>query len=81
MNKLLPVLVFLATASAFSQGSMAVELPLAAVFPAPAMPSCSSAAWAAAPRADGGMGGMTGGGMGGMTGGGMTAEWVECPAA
>ncbi len=69
MNKLLLVLVFLATASAFSQGAMAVELPLAA--------DVSGAGNAVVlvggmgGGATGGMGGMTGGAMGGMTGGGM----------
>jgi hypothetical protein len=70
MHKLLPVLVFLATASAFCQGSMAVELPFAA--------DVSGAGNAVVlvggmgGGTGGGMGGMTGGGMGGMTGGGMT---------
>jgi hypothetical protein len=61
MHKWLLVLVFLATALAPSQGSMAVELPLAADV---------SGAGNALVLA-GGMGGGTGGGMGGMTGGGM----------
>ena len=70
MNKLLPALVFLATASAFSQGAMAVELPSAA--------DVSGAGNAVVlvggmgGGAAGGMGGMTGGAMGGMTGGGMS---------
>jgi hypothetical protein len=78
MHKLLPVLVFLATASAFSQGSIAIELRSAA--------DVSGAGNALV--LVGGMGGGTGGGMGGgagamampggmggmsgMTGGGMT---------
>jgi hypothetical protein len=78
MHKLLPVLVFLATASAFSQGSIAIELQSAA--------DVSGAGNALV--LVGGMGGGTGGGMGGgagamampggmggmsgMTGGGMT---------
>ena len=70
MNKLLPVLVFLATASAFSQGSMALELPL----PADAVGAGNAVVLVGGMGggAAGGMGGMTGGGMGGMTGGGMT---------
>lgn len=60
MYKLLPVLVFLATASAFSQGSMATELPFGADL-------------SGAVVLVGGMGGGTAGGMGGMTGGGMGA--------
>lgn len=62
MQKLLPVLVFLATASAFSHGSMAVEVRFAA--------GVSGAGNAVV--LVGGMGGGTGGGMGGMTGGGMS---------
>jgi hypothetical protein len=62
MQKLLPVLVFLATASAFSHRSTAVEVRFAA--------GVSGAGNAAV--LVGGMGGMTGGGMGGMTGGGMS---------
>src|SRR5438045_7950106 len=70
MHKLFPVLVFLATASVFCRGSMAVELPFAA--------DVSGAGNAVVlvggmgGGTAGGMGGMTGGGMGGMTGGGMT---------
>ncbi len=74
MDKLLPVLVFVATASVFCRGSTAVELPLA--------PEVSGAGntvvlvggmgGGGAGGMGGGMGGMTGGGMGGMTGGGMT---------
>jgi hypothetical protein len=69
MQKLLPVLVFLATASAFSHGSMAVDVRFAA--------GVSGAGNAVVlvggmgGGTGGGMGGMTGGGMGGMTGGGM----------
>jgi len=62
MQKLLPVLVFLATASAFSHGSTAVEVRFAA--------GVSGAGNAVV--LVGGMGGGTGGGMGGMTGGGMS---------
>src|ERR1700736_3701912 len=61
MQKLLPMLVFLATASAFSHGSMAVEVRFAA--------GVSGAGNAVV--LVGGMGGGTGGGMGGMPGGGM----------
>ena len=79
MQKLLPVLVFLATASAFSHGSTAVEVRFAA--------GVSGAGNAAVlvggmgggtgggmggGMPGGGMGGMPGGGMGGMTGGGMS---------
>jgi hypothetical protein len=83
MHKLLPTLVFLAVASAFSQRSLAIELLFAA--------DASGAGNAlvlvggmgggtgggmgggtGAMAVPGGMGGMTGGGMGGMTGGGMT---------
>jgi hypothetical protein len=69
MNNLLPVLMFLATVSAFSQGAIAVELPSAA--------DVSGAGNAVVlvggmgGGAAGGMGGMTGGTMGGMTGGAM----------
>ena len=86
MHKLLPVLVFLATASAFSQGSRAVDLPSAAdvsgarnaVVLVGGMGGGTGggmgggAGAMAMPGGMGGMGGMTGGGMGGMTGGGMT---------
>src|SRR6202011_1643548 len=61
MQKLLPVLVFLATASASSHGSTAVEVRFAA--------GVSGAGNAVV--LVGGMGGGTGGGMGGGTGGGM----------
>jgi hypothetical protein len=71
MQKLLPVLVFLATASAFSHGSTAVEVRFAA--------GVSGAGNAVVlvggmgGGTGGGMGGgMPGGGMGGMTGGGMS---------
>jgi len=56
------MLVFLATASAFSHGSMAAEVRFAG--------GVSGAGNAVV--LVGGMGGGTGGGMGGMTGGGMT---------
>jgi hypothetical protein len=59
MQKLLPVLVFLATASAFSHGSTAVEVRFAA--------GVSGAGNAVV--LVGGMGGGTGGGMGGGMGG------------
>jgi hypothetical protein len=86
MHKLLPVLVFLATASAFSQGSVAVELPSAADVSGAGNALVlvggmgggtgggmgGGAGAMAMPGGMGGMGGMTGGGMGGMTGGGMT---------
>jgi hypothetical protein len=62
MHKWLPVLVFLATASVPSLGSMAVELPLAA--------DVSGAGSTVV--LVGGMGGGTAGGMGGMTPGGMS---------
>jgi len=62
MQKLLPMLVFLATASAFSHGSMAAEVRFAG--------GVSGAGNAVV--LVGGMGGGTGGGMGGMTGGGMS---------
>ena len=58
MHKLLPVLVFLATASAFSQGSIAIELESAA--------DVSGAGNALV--LVGGMGGGAGGGMGGGPG-------------
>ena len=66
MQKLLPVLVFLATASAFSHGSTAVEVRFAAGV------SGAGNAVVLVGGMGGGMGGMTGGGMGGMPGGGMT---------
>lgn len=83
MHKLLPVLVFLATASAFSQGSIAIELQSAAdvsgagnalvlVGGMGGGTGGGMGGGAGAMAMPGGMGGMTGGGMGGMTGGGMT---------
>jgi hypothetical protein len=86
MHKLLPVLVFLATASAFSQGSIAIELQAAADVSGAGNALVlvggmgggtgggmgGGAGAMAMPGGMGGMGGMTGGGMGGMTGGGMT---------
>ena len=83
MRKLLPVLVFLATASAFSQRSIAIELPVAADFSSAGNvlvlvggmgggTGGGMGGGAGAMGMPGGMGGMTGGGMGGMTGGGMT---------
>src|SRR5580704_14069915 len=66
MQKLLPVLVFLATASAFSHGSTAGEVRFAAGV------SGAGNAVVLVGGMGGGMGGMNGGGMGGMTGGGMT---------
>jgi hypothetical protein len=78
MQKLLPVLVFLATASAFSHGSTAVEVRFAAgvsgagnaVVLVGGMGGGTGGGMGGMPG--GGMGGMTGGGMGGMTGGGMS---------
>jgi type IV secretion system protein TrbL len=88
MHKLLPLLVFLATASAFSQGSIAIELQSAvdvsgagnALVLVGGMGGGTGggmgggAGAMAMPGGMGGMtgGGMTGGGMGGMAGGGMT---------
>lgn len=82
MHKLLPVLVFLATAFAFSQGSIAIELQSAAdvsgagnalvlVGGMGGGTGGGMGGGAGAMAMPGGMGGMTGGGMGGMTGGGM----------
>ncbi len=82
MHRLLPAFVFLATASAFSQGSTAVELPFAAdvsgagnalvlVGGMGGGTGGGMGGGAGAMATPGGMGGMTGGGMGGMTGGGM----------
>ena len=62
MHKWLPMLVFLATASAFCRGSMAVELLFADDVSVAGNPVVLV----------GGMGGGAAGGMGGMTGGGMT---------
>jgi hypothetical protein len=78
MQKLLPVLVFLATASAFSHGSTAVEVRFAAgvsgagnaVVLVGGMGGGTGGGMGGMPG--GGMGGMPGGGMGGMTGGGMS---------
>jgi hypothetical protein len=70
MRKLLPVFVFLATSSAFSQGSIAVEFPFA-VHVSGAGNAVVLVGGMGGGTA-GGMGGMTGGGMGGMTGGGMS---------
>jgi hypothetical protein len=82
MHKLLPVLVFLATASVLCRGSMAVELPAAdmsgignAVVLVGGMGGATGGGMGGGGMggmAGGGMGGMTAGGMGGMTGGGMT---------
>jgi hypothetical protein len=83
MHRLLPALVFLATASAFFQGSTAVELPFAAdvsgagnslvlVGGMGGGTGGGMGGGAGAMAMPGGMGGMTGGGMGGMTGGGMS---------
>jgi hypothetical protein len=66
MQKLLPVLVFLATASAFSHGSTAVEVRFAA--------GVSGAGNAVV--LVGGMGGGTGSGMGGGMGGMPGAAWA-----
>ena len=71
MHKWLPMLVFLATASAFCQGSMAVELPFADDVSVAGNPVVLVGGMGGGTA--GGMGGgMAGGGMGGMTGGGMT---------
>jgi hypothetical protein len=74
MQKLLPVLVFLATASAFSHGSMAVEVRFAAGVSGAgnAVVLVGGMGGGTGGGMGGGMGGMTGGGMGGMTGGGMS---------
>jgi hypothetical protein len=74
MQKLLPVLVFLATASAFSHGSMAVEVRFAAGVSGVgnAVVLVGGMGGGTGGGMGGGMGGMTGGGMGGMTGGGMS---------
>ena len=93
MHKLLPVLVFLATASAFSQGSIAIELQSAADVSGARNALVlvggmgggtgggmgGGAGAMAMPGGMGGMGGMTGGGMGGMTGGGMTGGMGGMP--
>jgi hypothetical protein len=74
MQKLLPVLVFLATASAFSHGSTAVEVRFAAGVSGAgnAVVLVGGMGGGTGGGMGGGMGGMTGGGMGGMTGGGMS---------
>ena len=82
MHKLLPVLVFLATASVFCRGPMAIELPSAADMPGTGNAvvlvggmgggTGGGMGGVMGGMTGGGMGGMTGGGMGGMTGGGMT---------
>ena len=70
MHKWLPMLVFLATASAFSQGSMAVDLPAGADVSGAGKGVVLVGGMGGGTA--GGMGGMAGGGMGGMPGGGMT---------
>ena len=93
MHKLLPVLVFLATASAFSQELIAIELQSAAdvsgagnalvlVGGMGGGTGGGMSGGAGATTMPGGMGGttgggMTGGGMGGMTGGGTTGGMGE----
>ena len=74
MHKWLPVLVFLATASVLSQGSMAVDLPLAADVSGAGstVVLVGGMGGGTAGGMGGAMGGMTGGGMGGMTPGGMS---------
>ena len=74
MQKLLPVLVFLATASAFSHGSMAAEVRFAGGVSGAgnAVVLVGGMGGGTGGGMGGGMGGMTGGGMGGMTGGGMS---------
>src|SRR5580704_10079893 len=74
MQKLLPVLVFLATASAFSHGSTAVEVRFAAGVSGAgnAVVLVGGMGGGTGGGMGGGMGGMPGGGMGGMTGGGMS---------
>jgi hypothetical protein len=73
MHKLLPVVVFLATAPAFYQVTMAVELRFAADVPGAgnAVVLVGGIGGATGGGMGGGMSGMTGGGMGGMNGGGM----------
>ena len=70
MHKWLPMLVFLATASPFCQGSMAVELPFADDVSVAGNPVVLVGGMGGGTA--GGMGGMAGGGMGGTTGGGMS---------
>jgi hypothetical protein len=74
MHKWLPALVFLATASVLSLGSMAVELPLAADVSGAGgtVVLVGGMGGGTAGGMGGAMGGMTGGGMGGMTPGGMS---------
>jgi hypothetical protein len=74
MRKLRPVFVFLATSSAFSQGSIAVEFPFAVHVSGAgnAVVLVGGMGGGAAGGMGGAVGGMTGGGMGGMTGGGMS---------
>ena len=74
MHKWLPVLVFLATASVLSLGSMAVDLPLAADVSGAGstIVLVGGMGGGTAGGMGGAMGGMTGGGMGGMTPGGMS---------
>jgi hypothetical protein len=74
MHKWLPALVFLATASVLSLGSMAVELPLAADVSRAGgtVVLVGGMGGGTAGGMGGAMGGMTGGGMGGMTPGGMS---------
>jgi hypothetical protein len=82
MHKWLPVLVFLATASVLSLGSMAVDLPLAADVSGAGSTivlvggmgggTAGGMGGGTAGGMGGAMGGMTGGGMGGMTPGGMS---------
>jgi hypothetical protein len=67
MRKWMPMLVFLATASAFCQGSVAVELRFADDVSGARNPVVLVGG-----MGGGTAGGMGGGGMGGMTGGGMT---------
>ena len=74
MHKWLPVLVFLATASVLSLGSMAVDLPLAADVSGAGstIVLVGGMGGGTAGGMGGAMGGMTGGGMGGITPGGMS---------
>jgi hypothetical protein len=74
MHKWLPALVFLATASVFSLGSMAIELPLAADVSGAGstVVLVGGMGGGTAGGMGGAMGGVTGGGMGGMTPGGMS---------
>jgi hypothetical protein len=74
MHRLLPALVFLATASAFYQRSMAVERPFPTEVSGVGNPVVLAGGMGGGTGGGmgGGMGGMTGGGMGGMSGGGMS---------